>query len=72
MIRKICEECGGKIEHVKKDYFFLGKNLGKFLTEICTKCGEEVFDETVSKQIDKIVKQKGMWNIKINQIVHSL
>ena len=63
MKRKICEECGGKITYKKVDYILLGLNLGKFSAEVCTKCGEQVFDEEVSGKIDTIVKQKGLWGL---------
>ncbi len=64
MKRKICEECGGKIIHKMVDYILLGENLGKFPAEVCTKCGEQVFDEEVSEKIDVIAKQKGLWGLQ--------
>ncbi|MBU4284464.1 MAG: YgiT-type zinc finger protein [Nanoarchaeota archaeon] len=64
MERKICEECGGKIIHKKVGYILLGQNLGKFPAEVCTKCGEQVFDEDVSGKIDVIAKQKGLWGLQ--------
>lgn len=64
MKRKICEECGGKIIYKKVDYILLGENLGKFPAEVCTKCGEQVFDEDVSEKIDVIAKQKGLWGLQ--------
>ena len=64
MKRKICEECGGNIIHKKVDYILLGQNLGKFPAEVCTKCGEQVFDEEVSEKIDVIAKQKGLWGLQ--------
>jgi len=64
MIRKKCEECGGKIVHKKVDYILLGQNLGKFSAEVCTKCDEQVFDEEVSKKIDVIAKRKGLWGLQ--------
>ncbi len=72
MERKICEECGGKIVKRIVDYVFLGEDLGKFPAEICTKCGEEVFEESVTEKIAAITKQRGLWGLseraKINQI----
>jgi len=58
MERITCEECGGKIAHKKIDYIFLGENLGKFPAEVCTKCGEEVFDECSTNKISKIAKKR--------------
>ena len=64
MKRKTCEECGGKIIHKMVDYILLGENLGKFPADVCTKCGEQVFDEGVSEKIDVIAKQKGLWGLQ--------
>ena len=64
MTRKICEECNGKIEYKKVDYKLLGISLGEFPAEVCTKCGETVFDEEVSEQIEEIAKEKGLWGLQ--------
>ena len=64
MKRKICEECGGKIIRKMVDYILLGENLRKFPADVCTKCGEQVFDEEVSEKIDVIAKQKGLWGLQ--------
>ncbi len=63
MERKICEECGGKIVKKKVKYLFLGENLGQFPAEVCTECNEEVFDETVTKKISEIAKEKGIFGV---------
>ncbi len=72
MERKKCEECGGKIEKKIVDYLFLGESLGKFPAEVCMKCSEQVFDESVTKKIAEIAKRKGLFGLneraKINQI----
>ena len=76
MERKICEECHGKIEKKLVDYILLGKNLGKYKAEVCTKCGEQVFDENVSDEIEKKAKELGLWGlqakVKVNQLGNSL
>lgn len=76
MERKKCEECGGNIERKRIDFVMYGLSLGKFPAEVCTKCGEEVFDEETSKLIDKIAKSKGLWGldrkVKIVKIGNSL
>ena len=38
--------------------------LGKKKKEICAKCGEELFSEEVSKQIDESAKKKGLWGLE--------
>jgi len=76
MKRIKCEECGGRIVKKKVDYLFLGENLGKFEAEVCSKCGEKVFDEDVSKKISMIAKKKGLWDLaskaKVNQVGNSI
>jgi len=76
MERKICEECGGKIVKKLVDYAYLGQNLGKFPAEVCTQCGEEVFEEDVTRKVAAIAKQRGIWGIsergRINKIGSSL
>lgn len=76
MERQKCEECGGKIIKKQVDFSIYGTSLGKFPAEVCTKCGEEVFDEKTSEEIDKITKQKGLWGlskkVKIVKIGNSL
>ena len=64
MIRKKCEECGGRIIRKKIDFVMYGINLGKFPAEVCQKCGEEVFDEEVSDQIEVIAKKKELWGLE--------
>ncbi len=65
MKRKICEECGGKIIKKQVEFNMYGFSLGEFPAEICTKCGEEVFDEEVSDQIEKITKEKGLYGLAV-------
>lgn len=76
MERKVCEECGGKIVKKKVDYTYLGEFVGKFDAEVCTKCGEEVFDEGVSDKIGGIIKEKGLYGLsaraKVGKVGSSL
>jgi len=76
MKRKLCEECGGRIVKKKVPYIFLGEDLGSFEAEVCQKCGEQVFDEKITKKITEIAKKKGLYGLvakaKINQIGNSI
>ncbi len=76
MKRLKCEECSGKIINKKVEFSMYGINFGKFPAEVCIKCGEEVFDEKTSEEIDKIAKQKGLWGlakkVKIVKVGNSL
>ena len=59
-----CFACGGKVERKKVPFNMYGIKLGNFEAEVCTKCGEVVFDEKVSDQIDKVAKEKGIWGLE--------
>ncbi|MBI2110195.1 YgiT-type zinc finger protein, partial [Candidatus Woesearchaeota archaeon] len=63
IIRKICEECGGKIVKKQIEFSMYGVKLGSFPAEVCTKCGEEVFDEKTSLEIESIAKKKGLFGL---------
>ena len=51
-------KCEGEVERKKVPFSMYGIKLGNFEAEVCTKCGEVVFDEKVSDQIDKVAKEK--------------
>ena len=59
-----CSECGGKIVKKKVDFSVYGISLGKFEAEVCQKCGEELFSEEVSDQIDEAAKKRGLWGLE--------
>lgn len=63
MRRIKCEECGGRIIKKNINYNYLGEYVGKFPAEVCTKCGEIVFDEDISDKIETIVKEKGLYGL---------
>ncbi len=58
-----CEECGGKIVKKEVDFSLYGTSLGKFPAQVCTKCGEECFEEKTSDKIDQVAKAKGLWGL---------
>ena len=60
MNRNKCDECGGKIVKKLVDFGLYGVSLGKFNAEVCTKCGEECFDEKTSDMIDEAAKAKNL------------
>ena len=63
MKRNTCEECGGKIVKKNIEFKLYGELVGFFPAEVCTKCGEEIFDEKTSDQIDEAAKKKGLWGL---------
>lgn len=71
----ICPLCDGKLVNERKKYIFLEEVVGVFECEICSKCGEEFFKRDVCLEIEKKVKEKGLWNLKcktkINKIGNS-
>ena len=58
----ICEKGNLKIKTV--DYKLHGVDLGKFNAEVCDKCGEQFFDENVSKKMTEAAKRKGLWGLQ--------
>ncbi len=64
MERKLCEECGGKVERKKVEFSLYGESLGFFPAEVCQQCGEELFDEETSEDMDEIAKRKGLWALE--------
>ena len=72
MERTNCEECDGRVIHKEVDYIFLGENLGKFPAEVCTECGEEVFDEEITKRISQIAKKKKLWGMNARATVNQV
>ncbi len=66
MMRKTCEECGGRIVRKKVEFRMYGELIGLFPAEVCTKCGEKLFDEKASDQIDAEVKKRGLWGLGVN------
>ena len=63
MTRTKCEECGGRIVRKTVSYDYLGEHIGKFPAEVCGKCGEVVFDEGASENIETKVKEKGLYGL---------
>ena len=60
-----CPNCNSRNVEIKKvDFKLYGISLGKFEAEVCNNCGEEVFSEEVSDEIDKIAKKKGLWGLE--------
>ncbi len=58
-----CDECGGKVIVKKVDYELLGVPLGKFVADVCTDCGEQLFSEEESHKITLAAKAKGLWGL---------
>jgi len=57
-------DCGGRMEKKMVDFSMYGISLGKFEAEVCSTCGEELFSEEVSKQIDAVAKKKELWGLE--------
>jgi YgiT-type zinc finger domain-containing protein len=57
----ICEE--GKLKKKIVSYKIYGVELGKFPAHVCSKCGEEWFDEETALKIEKLEKEKGLFGL---------
>ena len=69
MKRTKCEECGGRITLKKVEFKLYAVPVGFFPAEVCAKCGEKVFDEKTSDQIDAAAKKRGLWGLGANATV---
>ena len=63
MKRTKCDECGGNIVKKDVDFRLYGVSLGNFPAQVCSKCGEECFDESTSERIDVVTKERGLWGL---------
>jgi len=57
----ICEK--GMLKKTKIKEYMFGVYLGEFSAEICTICGESFTDSEVTKKIEEIAKDKGIWRL---------
>jgi YgiT-type zinc finger domain-containing protein len=64
MIRKKCDECGGKIVQKDVPYEIYGVLLGQFPAEVCQSCGEIIFTEETSRKMTALAKEKGLWGLE--------
>lgn len=58
-----CALCGGKLKRKIVDYTIYGKSIGKFPAMVCDSCGEQWFDEQISKKIEEIEKKQGTFGL---------
>ena len=59
-----CPLCKGNLVKKKINYNLFGESMGIFPAEVCLKCGEQFFNQDVSLAIEKIAKEKKLWNLK--------
>jgi len=71
-----CWECNGTCSQKMVNFSVYGVSLGKFKAKVCGKCGDTIFSEEVSDEIDKIAKEKGLWGLesktKVGKVGNSL
>lgn len=76
MEKQKCWECSGTYDQKMVDFSVYGVSLGKFKAKVCSKCGDTVFSEETSDEIDKIAKDKGLWGLesktKVGKVGNSL
>lgn len=57
----ICEK--GELKQRKVKEILFGVDLGEFPAEVCTNCGESFTNEDVTRKIEEVAKQKGIWGL---------
>ena len=58
-----CPICEGNLKKGKIKEYMFGIYLGDFPADICSKCGESFTNSNVTKKIEEIAKQKGIWGL---------
>ena len=64
MIKKECPLCSGVMVEKEVDFSLYGEQLGKFKADVCSKCGEEFFNEESSDKIDEVARKKGLYGLE--------
>lgn len=60
-----CLNCNSlKVRKKKIDFKVYGVNLGNFEAEVCSKCGEKIFDEATFDEIERVAKKRGLWGLE--------
>ncbi|MBU1252477.1 MAG: AbrB/MazE/SpoVT family DNA-binding domain-containing protein [Nanoarchaeota archaeon] len=58
-----CVLCDGKLEKKNVNYNIYGKSIGKFPASVCDSCGEQWFDEDISKKIQEKERKLGLFGL---------
>jgi len=59
-----CVMCGGKTEHKKIRAVELGKELGTFEADACTRCGEKYYSEETMRKIQARELELGVFGLE--------
>lgn len=57
----VCEK--GNLKRKTVPYSVYGVDLGKFPADVCSKCGEQWFDEKTALKIEQLEKKKGLFGL---------
>ena len=57
----MCEE--GELKKNKVKEYMFGIYLGKFQSDVCSKCGESFTDSITTRKIEEMAKKKGIWGL---------
>lgn len=66
----ICEKGVLKKQKVSVDKF--GVFVGNFEAEVCTACGEQIFDSKESAKIEARIKQLGLWGAPVQSRIYKV
>ena len=64
-----CWDCGKKLVKRNVEYTLYGISIGFFPALVCDSCNETIFSEGTSKNITRIVKEKGLWGLQAKTTV---
>lgn len=57
----ICEK--GILKKKKIKEYMFGVYLGEFPADVCSKCNESFTSSEITKKIEKVAKEKGIWGL---------
>jgi len=63
MVSEKCAMCDGKMKRGIVPYSVYGMEIGKFPAMVCSKCGEQWFDEKTARKIEEIEKSKNLFGL---------
>jgi len=76
MKEPICPICHGKLIRRRVGYKIMEERIGIFPANICQKCGEQFFRKDISLAIERVAREKGIWDIrsktKVSEVGNSL
>ena len=66
----ICEK--GILRKQKTSVEKYGETIGLFTADVCSNCGEEIFDSSEAKKIEARIKELGLWGVPAQSRIYKV